>query len=128
MTLTEARTRARGRIGESVPRPDGVPKVKGQFAFGSDLWAEGMLWGRTLRAPHPAARITRLDVTGAWKVDGVHAVITATDVPGELFYGLEHRDQPVFALDTVRYMGEPIAAVAADHPATARRALVAITV
>ncbi len=128
MTLTEARTRARGRIGESVPRPDGVPKVKGQFAFGSDLWAEGMLWGRTLRAPHPAARITRLDVTGAWKVDGVHAVITATDVPGELFYGLEHRDQPVFALDTVRYMGEPIAAVAADHPETARRALEAITV
>ena len=57
-----------------------------------------------------------------------HAVLTADDVPGRNRYGLEHRDQPVFADDVVRYAGEPVAAVAADHPETARRACAAIVV
>ena len=56
----------------------------------------------------------------------MHAIVTADDVPGRLEYGLEHQDQPVFARDVVRYAGEPIAAVAADHPDTARRAVAAI--
>ena len=59
---------------------------------------------------------------------GVHAVLTADDVPGTNRYGLEHRDQPVFAGDVVRYAGEPVAVVAADHPDTARRAAAAIVV
>ena len=58
---------------------------------------------------------------------GVHAVLTADDVPVNR-YGLEHRDQPVLAGDVVRYVGEPVAAVAADHPETARRACAAIVV
>ena len=126
--MTVTRSRTPGRVGESAPRPDGIPKVAGTFAFGSDLWAEGMLWGATVRSPHPAARIVRLDTSSAWKIPGVRDVITATDVPGDIHFGLEHRDQPVFAVDTIRYMGEPIAAVAADHPETARRALDAIDV
>jgi xanthine dehydrogenase D subunit len=115
-------------IGESPPRPDGTAKVRGQFAFSSDIGADGMRWGATLRSPHPYARIVRIDPSPAWKVPGVDAVITAADVPGLLTYGLIAQDQPVFATDVVRYVGEPVAAVAADHPETCRRALAAIVV
>jgi xanthine dehydrogenase D subunit len=71
-----------------------------------------------------------IDVSGAYAIDGVATVVTATDVPGKLTYGLIVQDQPVFAAigDTVRYSGEPIAAVAADHPETCQRALAAIKV
>ena len=89
-TSTETRTdtRRRGaRIGESAPRPDGIPKVRGRFAFGSDLWAEGMLWGATLRSPHPAARIRAIDLSAAYRIPGVHAIVTADDVPGRLEIG-----------------------------------------
>jgi CO/xanthine dehydrogenase Mo-binding subunit len=126
-TRPDVGARAPG-IGESAPRPDGIPKVLGEFAFGNDLWAEGMLWGATLRSPHPHARIRTVDVTPALRIPGVHAVLTADDVTGSRTYGLEHADQPVFASDIVRYVGEPIAAVAADHPETARRAAASIAV
>lgn len=115
-------------LGTSALRPDGSAKVQGTFDFTSDLHAENMLWGATLRSPHPHARIVSIDVTGAWAIDGVATVITANDVPGQNSYGLISSDQPVFAYDVVRYMGEPIAAVAADHPETCRRALAAIRV
>ena len=118
----------RGRLGDSAPRPDGIPKVQGSFAFSGDLSADGFLWGATLRSPHPHARIVRIDVTPAWKIDGVAVIVTADDVPGKPTYGLISSDQPVFAADVVRYVGEPIAAVAADHPETCRRALAAIVV
>lgn len=59
---------------------------------------------------------------------GVYAVLTHEDVPGEKFYGLDHRDQPVLAVDQVRYQGEPVALVAADHPERARRAAEAVIV
>ncbi|MCU1454318.1 MAG: pucD [Acidimicrobiales bacterium] len=117
-----------GGLGESARRPDGGPKVRGEFAFAGDLWADGMLWGATLRSPHAAARIRSIDVGPALAIAGVATVVTAADVPGSANYGLEERDQPVFAADVVRYAGEPIAAVAADHPETARRALAAIVV
>ena len=114
--------RAPGGVGESVRRPDGVPKVQGRFAYSSDLWAEDMLWGATVRSPHPRARIRGIDITRALQVPGVHAVLTHEDVPGRKTYGLEIPDQPVLAWSDVRYQGEPIALVAADHPETARRA------
>ena len=117
-----------GRLGDSPARPDGVAKVQGSFAFSGDLSADGFLWGATLRSPHPYARIVRIDVSPAWRIDGVATVITAEDVPGKTTYGLISSDQPVFATDVVRYVGEPIAAVAADHPETCRRALEAIVV
>lgn len=117
-----------GRVGDSVARPDGVPKAQGSFEFAGDLTADGFLWGATLRSPHPYARIVRVDVSGAWKINGVEAVLTAADVPGKPTYGLISHDQPVFASDYVRFQGEPVAAVAADHPDTCRRALAAIVV
>jgi xanthine dehydrogenase D subunit len=94
------------------------------------MWADNMLWGATLRSPHPYARVLSIDVSGAYAIDGVSTVVTAADVPGKLTYGLIVQDQPVFAAigDTVRYSGEPIAAVAADHPETCQRALAAIKV
>jgi xanthine dehydrogenase D subunit len=121
-------TERRGRVGDSIARPDGIPKVQGRFAYSSDLWAEGMLWGATLRAPYAAAHLHSIDVSAAWRIPGVRAVVTHEDVPGINRYGLDRQDQPVFAHDVVRYCGEPVAAVAADHPDTARRALAAIAV
>ena len=116
------------RIGESALRPDGIPKVTGSFEFSSDLHAESMLWAHILRSPHASARITSIDLSAAWKIVGVHSIVTQDDVPGAKTYGLEHQDQPVFAHDVVRFYGEPIAAIAADHPETARRAAAAIVV
>lgn len=115
-------------LGVSAQRPDGAAKVSGKFEFSSDLHAEHMLWGATLRSPHPFARIISVDLSAAYKINGVEAIITAQDVPGKKTYGLIASDQPVFASDLVRYVGEPIAAVAADHPETCRRALAAIKV
>jgi len=128
MSSVSTSTRQRDVLGTSALRPDGGAKVQGSFAFSSDLWAENMLWGATLRSPHPYARIVSIDTTAAWKISGVETIITHEDVPGQLTYGLISSDQPVFAKDFVRYMGEPIAAVAADHPETCRRALAAIVV
>ncbi len=117
---------ARGGVGDSPVRPDGRQKVTGEFAYSSDLWLDGMLWGATLRSPHPRARLTGLDISGALTIPGVAAVLTHEDVPGSKTYGLEHKDQPVLAWDQLRYQGEPVAVVAADHPETARRAVARI--
>jgi xanthine dehydrogenase D subunit len=119
---TTTATITAGRIGDSPLRPDGTLKVTGEFAYASDLWHDDMVWGVTLRSPHPHARIKGIDITEALAVPGVTAVLTADDVPGENAFGLEHADQPVLASEFVRYEGEPVALVAADHPETARRA------
>ena len=127
-TATTTPIRAQGGVGTDAARPDGTLKVTGEFAYGSDLWADEMLWGVTLRSPHPAARIRSIDLGPALAVPGVYAVLTADDVPGEKRYGLELQDQPVLAIDVVRYQGEPVALVAAEHPETARRAAARIAV
>ncbi len=121
-TRTAPRRVERGRIGESVPRVDATAKVKGEFAFASDLVAPGMLWGHTVRSPHAHAQIASIDISEALTLPGVHAVLTHEDVPGEKRYGLEFADQPVLAIDRVLYFGEPVALVAAEHPEQARRA------
>ncbi len=110
------------RIGDSVRRPDGAAKVRGDFVYSSDLHVDGMLWGATVRSPHPYARIASIETTEARAMPGVHAVLTHQDVPGRNLYGLEIQDQPVLAFDVVRYWGEAVALVAADHPEQARRA------
>ena len=119
---TRTISKTRGGVGESVRRIDGIPKVKGTFLFGSDLWADEMLWGHTLRSPHPHARIRSIDTAKAVATSGVYAVLLAGDLPGKKTYGLEFADQPVLAWDRVRYAGEPVALVAAVDAETARRA------
>ncbi|HEX2433580.1 MAG TPA: molybdopterin cofactor-binding domain-containing protein [Gaiellaceae bacterium] len=111
-----------GRVGEAVRRIDAIPKVTGEFAYSSDLFGAGMLWGHTLRSQHAHALIHSVDISQALAMPGVHAVITHDDVPGDKRYGLEFPDQPVLAFDRVRYFGEPVALVAAEHPEQARRA------
>jgi CO/xanthine dehydrogenase Mo-binding subunit len=127
-TPTTTRRLELGRVGESVKRADGIPKVTGEFAYSSDLHAAGMLWGHTLRSPHAHALIKEIDISEAVAMPGVHAVLTHDDVPGEKRYGLEFADQPVLAFERVRYYGEPIALVAAEHPEQARRAAARIKV
>ncbi|WP_030275013.1 xanthine dehydrogenase subunit D [Streptomyces sp. NRRL B-24484] len=114
---------ARGGIGESVRRPDGVLKATGAFAYSSDLWHRDMLWGQVLRSPHAHARILSVDASAALALPGVHAVLTHDDLPAaQKRYGLEIADTPVLADGVVRHHGEPVALVAAEHPETARRA------
>ncbi|HEV2216703.1 MAG TPA: xanthine dehydrogenase subunit D [Candidatus Dormibacteraeota bacterium] len=110
------------KVGESVRRPDGPAKVRGGFEYSSDLHAPDMLWGATARSPHPYARIRSIDLSGARAMPGVRVVLTDNDVPGQNEYGLDIKDQPVLARDQVRYWGEAVALVAADHPEQARRA------
>jgi xanthine dehydrogenase D subunit len=131
--MTETTTQAPptvtpGGIGDSPIRPDGILKARGEFAYSSDMWTDDTLWGATLRSPHPHARIRSIDIGRALARPGVYAVLTHDDVPGRKVYGLEHPDQPVLAFDEVRYHGEPVAIVAADHPETARLALADIEV
>jgi CO/xanthine dehydrogenase Mo-binding subunit len=65
MTAIKQEIRTRDTLGASALRPDGVAKVTGSFSFSSDMWAENMLWGATLRSPHPYARIISIDTTEA---------------------------------------------------------------
>jgi len=112
----------KGRVGESPRRADGDQKVRGEFPYSSDLRVDGMLWATTVRSPHPHARIRRIDAAEALASPGVHAVLTHEDVPGHKVYGLEIQDQPVLAIDVVRFWGEAVALVAAETPELARRA------
>ena len=127
-TPASTRTLELGHVGAAVRRRDGIPKVTGEFAYSSDLYAAGMLWGKTVRSPHAHARIVELDVSEALQMAGVHAVLTHEDVPGQKTYGLEFADQPVLASDRVRYFGEAVALVAAEEPEQARRAAAAVRV
>ncbi len=102
--------------------------MTGQFAYGSDLWMDDMIWGVTLRSPHPHAKIGSIAIGEALATAGVYAVLTHADVPGQNVCGLELADQPVLAADVVRYQGEPVALVAADHPEIARQAAKKIAV
>ena len=123
-----ARPRIRGAVGESVERPDGPPKVKGEFRYASDLWQQGMLHGATLRSPHPHARIVSIDTAKARALRGVRAVLTHEDLPNEETYGLMKSDQYPLARGKVRFLGDPVAIVAADDAQTARDALKLIAV
>src|SRR6185437_14310927 len=111
-----------GGVGSRAGRPDGTPKVTGEFVYSSDLWLDGMIWGVTLRSPHPYAGIRSIETAEALAMPGVSAVLTQEDVPGKKLYGLEITDQPVLASGVVRYQGEPVALVAAGHPEIARQA------
>jgi CO/xanthine dehydrogenase Mo-binding subunit len=109
-------------VGTSARRIEGALKVTGVARFGADASAPDMLWCRFVRSPLPHARIRSIDTRRAQALDGVRAVITAQDIPARL-WGRRLQDVPVLARDRVRFIGEKVAAVAADDPETAERAV-----
>ena len=110
-------------VGRNVVRPEAVAKVTGEAIFTDDIAFPDELHGRTVRATHPHARIRSIDTSRAEALEGVHAVLTAGDIPGRLNHGLVHHDWPALARDKVRYIGDPIAIVAAERPEIATAAV-----
>jgi xanthine dehydrogenase D subunit len=127
-TRIDAPIRVEGGVGTSSPRPDGIPKLKGEFSYSSDLGADRMLWGATVRSPYARARIVSIDIAPALAITGVHAVLTADDIPGNPRFGQKGTDQPVLARGEVRFWGEAVCVMAADDRETARRAAAAVAV
>lgn len=113
-------------VGTSIARPDARDKVTGCAQYAGDLSWPGMLHAAVVRSTHPHARLLRVDTSAAAATPGVHAILTAHDIPGENVIPVVLRDQPCLARDTVRYVGEPIALVAADSLAHARAAAAAV--
>ena len=114
-------------IGAPVTQIEGPGKVTGRTRFAADVDLPGMLSGKILRSPHPHARIRRIDASAAWGIPGVKAVLTGQDALG-LYMGKVLRDMPVLCWDRVRYIGDRVAAVAAETPEAAEEALLLIEV
>lgn len=112
-------------IGQSVPRVDGIDKVTGRAKFLCDLAVPGMLHGKILRSSYPHARILSIDTAKAEALEGVAAVMTAADIAD---LNAVYSGRPVIAMDKVRYIGEPVAAVAAVDQATAEEAAALVEV
>ena len=114
-------------VGRSTPRVEGELKVTGKALYSADLNLPNILWGRCLRSPIPYGRIRRIDTSKASQVPGVKAVISGQDVPG-LRIGRCIYDTPVLADGVVRFIGEKVAAVAAETRLAAEQALELIEV
>jgi CO/xanthine dehydrogenase Mo-binding subunit len=119
-------------VGARLPRYDGVAHVTGRTQYVDDVRVHGTLWCKALRSPHHSAVIHSIDTSKAQAVPGVHAVITAADVPHNIYGHLEAlgvpADEPLLAQDDVRWKGQPIAAVAAESEEAAQAAVEAIEV
>ncbi len=109
-------------IGQAAGHVEGPAKVTGRARYSADILLPGMLWGKTLRSPFPHARIVSIDLSAARELPGVHAVLTAADLP-EVRIGRFLRDIPVLARDRVRFIGEKVVTVAAETPEAAEDAL-----
>jgi CO/xanthine dehydrogenase Mo-binding subunit len=108
-------------IGAAVGRVEGADKVSGMAIYGADVHFADALWGKILRSPYPHARIKNIDTSKAWKVAGVKAIVTGKDEP-EHFQGKSIRDIPVLCWDKVRFVGDRVAAVAAEDKDAAEEA------
>ncbi len=115
-------------IGAAIPRPDAVDKVRGEARYADDLAFPGMLYAAVVRSPHPHARVVNIRADDARQLPGVVAVLTAADVPGENIVHVIVDDQPALAAEVVRYVGEPVALVAAESRSAARAGAAAVRV
>lgn len=113
--------KAQSVIGARVARVEGVEKVSGRALYAADVPLPGALWGKVVRSPYPHARIAGIDTSRAWKVTGVRAVVTGKEVPGH-YMGKSIRDIPVLCWDKARYIGDRVAAVAAESREAAEEA------
>ncbi|TYS07990.1 xanthine dehydrogenase subunit D [Bacillus subtilis] len=109
-------------------RPDGRGKVTGELKYMTDLNFSGMLYGKVLRSAYPHAEIVSIYTMEAEEMEGVRAVVTHKDVPGRNRFGIVIPDQPVLCKEKVRYIGDAIAAVAAETEDIAEAALELIRV
>ena len=109
-------------VGKPVPRLEGGEKVSGKLRYAADIEIPGALSAKILRSPLPHARIVKVDTSKAANFPGVRCIITAADIP-PVMVGLRMKDMPLLARDRVRYVGEPVAAVAADSVEIAEGAL-----
>ena len=114
-------------VGKLITRVEGPDKVMGQARYPADVLIPGTLWGKALRSPFPHARILRIDASKARRVPGIHEILTAADIP-DIRVGRRLKDMPVLARDKVRFIGEKVAAVAADDSDAAEEALELIDV
>ncbi len=110
-------------VGHNEKVQDSVERVTGRAKYTDDYTFPGMLFARTLRSRYPHAKVLSIDTSKAKALPGVHAVLTHEDVPGMNLHGLVHLDWPVLAGDKVRYMGDPVAIVAADSQKIAEEAI-----
>jgi CO/xanthine dehydrogenase Mo-binding subunit len=115
-------------IGKPERRVDALGKVTGSAKFAEDFNIQHQLYGKVLRAAHPHAKILRINTSKAEKLDGVEAVLTAHDIPGEKIFGIVVKNQAILAIDKVRYLGDGIALVAAQSKEIAEQALMLIEV
>ena len=114
-------------IGQPVQRVDTKVKATGEAKYTLDLKLPGMLIGKVLRSPYPHAKILSIDTSKAEKVKSVKAVLTGKDVP-KILFGEYMNDQQILALEKVRFIGEPVAAVAAEDEDAADEAITLIEV
>jgi CO/xanthine dehydrogenase Mo-binding subunit len=118
------------QVGRSVPRLESWLKVTGRAEYVHNLRLPGMLYGKIFRSTVAHGRIKRIDTSAAQAVAGVHRVVTGEDIRTivpEPYYGPAFHDQPVLALDKVRYVGEAVAVVLASDPHVAEEAAALIT-
>jgi len=114
-------------INTPVHNIDGVAKVTGRATYAFDVTLPGMLYGKILRSPHPHARVVSIDTSKAEQFPGVRGVVTGKDTLG-IKQGIWRRyeelcDEQILPLEKVRYIGEPVAAVAAITEEIAEKAL-----
>ncbi len=115
-------------VGHSVLKVDALDKVLGRAVYSEDMKFPNMLHGKVLRAGVPHAIIENIDISAAKAMEGVACVLTAKDIPGENLFGIAFQDQWALAEEKVRYIGEPVALVAAKNEEIARDAAKAIKV
>ncbi len=129
MTSTVALPAQHSIIGHDAPRIDAIPKVTGAAEFAGDLRLHGMTFGRLLRSPYAHARIVSIDASRAEALPGVIAVMTGQNLPSaDPYYGHALKDRPILAFDRVRFVGEPVVAVAAEELSIADEAITLIDV
>ena len=113
------------QVGRAIPRLESWQKVTGRVEYVHNLRLPGMLYGKIFRSAFPHARIRSIDTSAAAAVGGVYRVVTADDIRTivpEPYYGPAFHDQPILAIDKVRYVGEPVAVVLASDPHVAEEA------
>ena len=113
------------QIGREIPRLEVRAKVSGRAEYTHNMRLRGMLYGKIFRSTVPHGRIRSIDTKQAQALPGVHCVVTGEDIRKlipEPYYGPAFHDQPILALDKVRYVGEPVAAVLASDPHVAEEA------